>query len=72
MSHKTGSLLGGTLLITGSCVGAGMLGLPILTGLSGFAPSLVMFVLVWLFMTITGLLLVEANGWFSKKLILFL
>ncbi|MBX9922772.1 MAG: tyrosine transporter [Rhabdochlamydiaceae bacterium] len=67
MSHKTGSLLGGTLLITGSCVGAGMLGLPILTGLSGFAPSLVMFVLVWLFMTITGLLLVEANGWFSKK-----
>ncbi len=67
MSHKPGSLLGGSLLITGSCVGAGMLGLPILTGLSGFVPSLAMFILVWLFMTITGLLLVEANGWFSKK-----
>lgn len=67
MSKKPGSLLGGVLLITGSCVGAGMLGLPIITGLAGFAPSLLMFVLVWLFMTATALLLVEANGWFTRK-----
>jgi tyrosine-specific transport protein len=67
MSPKPGSLLGGILLITGSCVGAGMLGLPIITGLSGFIPSLSMFLLVWLFMLVTGFLLVEANGWFSKK-----
>ncbi len=67
MTKKPGSLIGGMLLITGSCVGAGMLGLPILTGLSGFGPSFLMFVIVWLFMTSTALLLVEANGWFSRK-----
>ncbi len=67
MSKKPGSLFGGIFLITGSCVGAGMLGLPIMTGLSGFGPSLLMFVIVWLFMTVTGLLLVEANGWFTRK-----
>ena len=67
MSKKPGSLLGGALLITGSCVGAGMLGLPILSGLAGFYPALLMFLVAWLFMTLTGLLLVEANGWFPKQ-----
>jgi tyrosine-specific transport protein len=67
MSKKPGSLIGGIFLITGSCVGAGMLGLPIITGLAGFGPSLFMFIVVWLFMTATGLLLVEANGWFTRK-----
>lgn len=61
---KQGSVFGGTLLIAGSCVGAGMLGLPILTGIAGFFPTLFMFVLAWLFMTATALLLVEASSWF--------
>ncbi|MBS0628712.1 MAG: amino acid permease [Verrucomicrobia bacterium] len=60
-------VLGGMLLIAGSCIGAGMLGLPIMTGLSGFWPSMIAFIAVWAFMTLTGLLLVESNGWFSKK-----
>lgn len=59
-----GSLIGGMLLVAGSCIGAGMLALPILTGLAGFFPSLSMLLLAWLFMTFTGLLLVEATGWF--------
>src|SRR5581483_11555968 len=67
MSEKKGSVLGGILLIAGSCIGAGMLGLPIVTGLSGFFPSLGMFCLAWAFMTATALLLVEANGWFSRQ-----
>ncbi len=67
MSDKSGSLLGGMLLIAGSCIGAGMLGLPILTGIAGFFPSLLMFFLAWLFMTFTGLLLVEVNGWFPHQ-----
>ena len=66
MSEKHGSILGGMLLITGSCIGAGMLGLPILTGLAGFYPTLVMFFLAWAFMTTTALLLVEVNGWHKK------
>ena len=67
MSEKKGSIFGGMLLIAGSCIGAGMLGLPILTGLSGFFPSLFLFFCAWLFMTATALLLVEANGWFSRQ-----
>lgn len=67
MNEKQGSMLGGMLLIAGSCVGAGMLGLPMMTGLSGFFPSLGMFVLAWAFMTSTALLLVEVNGWFSRQ-----
>lgn len=64
-SRSSGSLLGGMLLMAGSCIGAGMLALPILTGLSGFFPSLTMLVLAWAGMTFTALLLVEVNGWFS-------
>ena len=67
MNEKKGSVLGGMLLIAGSCIGAGMLGLPIVTGLSGFFPSLSVFFLAWAFMTSTALLLVEVNGWFSQR-----
>lgn len=66
MDRKPGSLLGGTLIIGGSCVGAGLLGLPIVTGLSGFYPSLIMLVAAWAFMTATALLVLEVNGWFAK------
>jgi len=59
-----GSLFGGMLLFSGSCIGAGMLALPILTGLVGFFPSLIMMFLACALMTFTGLLLVESNGWF--------
>jgi tyrosine-specific transport protein len=44
-----------------------MLGLPIVTGLSGFFPSLSMLIIAWAFMTFTGLILVEASGWFSSE-----
>lgn len=64
---KTGSVLGGMLLMSGSCIGAGMLGLPILTGMAGFLPAMIMFVVAWAFMTITGLLLVEVNSWFHSS-----
>jgi tyrosine-specific transport protein len=67
MNQKQGSVIGGMLLIAGSCIGAGMLGLPVITGISGFFPSLAMFFCGWLFMTSTALLLVEANGWFSRR-----
>ncbi len=67
MGQKQGSVIGGMLLIAGSCIGAGMLGLPIVTGISGFFPSLAMFFCAWVFMTSTALLLVEANSWFSRR-----
>ena len=64
---KPGSLWGGILLIAGSCIGAGMLGLPIITGISGFFPSLFMFFCAWAFMTLTGLLMVEVNASFPHQ-----
>lgn len=60
-------VLGGVFLTAGSCIGAGMLGLPILTGLSGFFPSLIMMIVAWCFMTYTALLLIEVNGWFDHR-----
>lgn len=61
VNHKAGSVLGGVLLIAGSCIGAGMLALPVVTGPGGFLPSLSLFFFAWLFMAITGFLLMEAN-----------
>lgn len=63
----SGSLFGGILLIAGCCIGAGMLGLPVLSALAGFMPSLVMLILAWLFMLCTGLLVLEVNLWFTKE-----
>lgn len=64
---KKGSVLGGVLLISGSCIGVGMLALPVLTAFSGFLPTIVVFILCWLFMTTTALLLVEANMWYEDR-----
>ena len=64
---QPGSVLGGMLLIAGSCIGAGMLGLPVLLGLTGFFPSIILLLVSWVFMTFTGLLLIEVNGWFYER-----
>lgn len=57
------SLFGATCLITGTCIGAGMLALPFVTSFSGFYPSLIIGCLCWLFMLATGLLFLEAVLW---------
>jgi len=67
-SIRKGSVLGGTLLVAGCCIGAGMLGLPVLSGQAGFSPSIVMFILCWLFMVCTGLLLLEVNLWYGEEI----
>jgi len=62
-----GNVLGATLLVAGCCIGAGMLGLPVITAPGGFVPTLFLFTLSWLFMAATGLLLLEVNLWFSEE-----
>lgn len=54
-------LLGGILLVSGTTIGAAMLALPVSTGLAGFYPSLLLFILCWSFMTYTALLMLEVN-----------
>jgi tyrosine-specific transport protein len=64
---QKGSLIGGILLVAGCCIGAGMLGLPVLSAQAGFHPSLLAFFICWLFMMCTGLLLLEVNLWYGGE-----
>jgi tyrosine-specific transport protein len=65
--HSFGHILGGTLLITGTTIGVGMLALPVATGEGGFFPAIIIYVLCWLFMLCTGLLLLEVCTWMPKE-----
>ncbi|MFQ5730078.1 MAG: amino acid permease [Waddliaceae bacterium] len=58
-----GSALSGMLLVGGTSIGAGMLALPVVTGIAGFLPAMVVNTLCWLFMLSTGLLLLEVTLW---------
>ncbi len=60
--------LSATLLVAGCCIGAGMIGLPVLSLAAGFVPSTVAMLLSYLFTTATGLLLLEAALWFEGKM----
>lgn len=62
-----GSVLGATLLIAGCCIGAGMLGMPVVTREAGFIPSLFIFLISWAFMTISGLVMLEVALWFPNE-----
>lgn len=66
-SCKKGSVLGTILLIGGSCIGAGMLGLPLSSAMTGFWPSTLMFILTCLFMVATGILLLETTLFFGGE-----
>lgn len=57
----TSRLWGAILLIAGTTIGAGMLALPVTTGLAGFVPSLVLLTFVWLFMMLTAFYFLEVN-----------
>lgn len=61
------STLSGILLVSGTCIGAGMLALPVVTGTAGFLPSMAINILCWLFMLLTGLLFLEATLWMKDR-----
>lgn len=52
---------GGILLVSGTCIGAGMLALPITTASSGFVLSSLLLIACWLMTYLTGLFVLEAN-----------
>jgi tyrosine-specific transport protein len=64
---KKGSPFGATLLISGCCIGAGMIGLPVMSAAAGFLPSTIAMMLAYFFTTVTGLLLLEATLWFDRR-----
>lgn len=61
MISKTNRFIGAVLLVTGTTIGAGMLAIPISSGLTGFFPSVVLMTAIWLFMMLTAFYLLEVN-----------
>lgn len=61
-----GNIISAMFLVAGTCIGGGMLALPVATGVSGFFPSLVVMVLCWMAMTATALLLLEVSLWMEE------
>ena len=53
-------------LVAGTCIGGGMLALPVATAINGFIPSTLIMLCAWLAMTCTALYLVEAGFWMKN------
>ena len=58
---NAGTIFGGALLVTGTCIGAGMIGLPVKTAAIGFYPTVLLFATVWLLMAASAFLMLEAS-----------
>jgi len=56
-------LIGGTLLVTGTAIGAGMLALPVATASFGFLSATGLLALCWLAMTAAAFLILEVTLW---------
>ncbi len=59
MRQKNNLTLGGVLLVAGTCIGAGMIGVPVKTAAAGFYPTVVAFVIMWVLMILSALLFLE-------------
>ncbi|MGI9214574.1 MAG: amino acid permease [Gammaproteobacteria bacterium] len=53
--------LKGICLVAGTCIGAGMIGVPVKTGVVGLIPTMLAFICIWGIMTASALLLLEAS-----------
>jgi tyrosine-specific transport protein len=66
-SSSFSKTFGGAMLVSGTCIGAGMLGLPISTALAGFYPSALTFILCWFMMTLSAFLMLEVSLWYPQE-----
>ncbi len=60
-------VIGGTLLVSGTTIGASLLGLPTTCAFMGFSLSMVMFVITWMIMLCTGIFFVDVTCDIRKK-----
>ncbi len=65
--RSSSHVLGGSLLIAGTTIGVGMLGLPVATAPGGFLPAVALYLICWFFMLCTGLLMLEICIWMPKE-----
>lgn len=61
MKHHINLILGGSLLVTGTCIGGGMVGLPVKSAALGFYPTVGVFIVVWLLMNFSALCMLEVS-----------
>lgn len=59
-------ILNALFLVAGTCIGGGMLALPISSSPAGFWPAVAVMFLSCVFMTLTGLLFLEATLWMGS------
>lgn len=59
-------VVSGSLLVCGTTVGAGMLGIPLLTAQAGFWPAVGITIFAWAILLWTGLLFLEATLWMKE------
>lgn len=59
-------LIGGTLLLIGTCIGGGMLALPIVTAQAGIYNAIWLLIVVWAITTVSAFYILEANLWFPN------
>jgi tyrosine-specific transport protein len=57
-------LIGGILIITGTCIGGGLLALPVASTPAGFLSSALAALTIWLIMLLGSLLILEMTQWF--------
>lgn len=60
-------VIGGMFLVSGTCIGTGILALPTTTAMAGFGYATLIFGLCWLFMTLGALYIMEADLWLSGE-----
>lgn len=66
VESKQGSVLGGTVIVAGTAIGAGMFSLPVASSGLWFGYSLLLMLFVWYCMYSAGLYLLEANLRFPR------
>ncbi|MDP1836585.1 MAG: aromatic amino acid transport family protein [Chlamydiales bacterium] len=63
---REASVLSVVCLVAGTCMGGGMLALPVATGVAGFFPSILVMIVCWITMTASALFLLEASLWMDE------
>src|SRR5579872_4553273 len=67
MTSSVNKIVGGAMLVAGTCIGAGMLGLPVSTAAGGFFPSVGAFFFCWFMMLMSALFMLEVSLWYPEE-----
>lgn len=57
-----GKFIGCVMMVAGSAIGAGILAMPMVSAFAGFTTTIIVVLFLWVLLTISGLLIVEASS----------